>query len=234
MRPVWPLGPGRPEKTARPGRVVCSAHHTIATGWTDFGAFHLMRAEMLAWARQCPDVQFVFMPHPALLPFPDSDASPISRADFDGWMRDWTALPNTAVLSEEGYGPILAASDLMVTAGLSMLVEYQLLTKLVIFFERDGHRPFNAIGEQVVRGVHSVRTVDDARRLAEKLLAGGPDPLADRQRDNVRRLFGTADSTERILRVLRRGIASEGGEPDAPGRADPPHGPHRLDRRLAM
>ncbi|MFC5993646.1 hypothetical protein ACFQE5_05395 [Pseudonocardia hispaniensis] len=214
VKPVWPLDPGRPHETNRPGRVVWSAHHTIATGWTDFGAFHLMHPAMLDWARQCPDVQFVFMPHPALLPFPDSDASPISRADFDGWMRSWEALPNTAVLSEQDYGPVLAASDLMVTDGLSMLVEYQLFTKPLIYFERDGHRPFNAIGERVVRGVHGVRSVDEARRLAEKFLAGHPDPLADRQRENVRRLFGTADSTPRILRALRREIARERGEPE--------------------
>ena len=112
----------------RPGRIVWSAHHTIGRGWTDFGAFHLMRDDMLAWAERCADVQFVFMPHPALLPFPDSEASPVSRAEFDAWMRGWTALPNTGVLSEADYGPTLAASDLMVTDGLSMLVEYQILT----------------------------------------------------------------------------------------------------------
>jgi hypothetical protein len=218
--PRWPLTPTSQDSVAaapgdgqagRPGRVVWSAHHTIGQGWTDFGAFHLMRDGMLAWARQRDDVQFVFMPHPALLPFPDSEASPIGRADFDAWMREWAALPNTTVLSESDYGPTLAASDLMVTDGLSMLVEYQLLTKPVIFFERPGHRPFNALGEQIVRGVHTVHAVDEARRLAEKFLDGEPDPLRDRQRDNVRALFGPGDSVGRILTALREEIARERG-----------------------
>ena len=209
----WPLTPAAPvvDEANRPGRIVWSAHHTIGQGWTDFGAFHLMRDGMLAWARQRDDVQFVFMPHPALLPFPDSQASPISRADFDAWMREWAAPPNTIVLSETDYGPTLAASDLMVTDGLSMLVEYQLLTKPVIFFERPGHRPFNAIGEQVVRGVHTVRALDEARRLADKFLGGEPDPLRARQRDNVRVLFGPGDSVGRILTALREEIAQERG-----------------------
>jgi hypothetical protein len=212
--PRWPTPPAAGEGV-RPGRIVWSAHHTIGHGWTDYGAFHLMRDDMLAWARQRDDVQFVFMPHPALLPFPDSEDSPINRADFDAWMSAWAALPHCSVLSETDYGPTLAASDLMVTDGLSMLVEYQLLTKPVIFFERPGHRPFNVIGEQVARGVHTVHTVDAARRLADTFLGGEPDPLRDRQRDNVRALFGIGDSVERILTTLREEIARERGAANA-------------------
>jgi hypothetical protein len=212
--PDWPVdAPQRAGGTGRPGRVVWSAHHSIGQGWTDFGAFHLVRDEMLAWARRRDDVQFVFMPHPALLPFPDSDASPIDRAEFDGWVTAWNALPNTAVLSEADYGPPLAASDLMVTDGLSMLVEYQLFAKPVIYYEREGHRAFNAIGERIVRGVHVVHAIDEARTLAEKFLGGEPDPLRERQLENVDELFGSGDSVERILTALRREIARErGGE----------------------
>ena len=206
--PSWPV-----EGPAPGGRVVWSAHHTIGRGWTDFGAFHLMRGEMLAWARRRDDVAFVFMPHPALLPFPDSDASPISRAEFDEWMREWSALPNTAVVSETDYGPTLAASDVMVTDGLSMLVEYQLFSKPVVFFERAGHRPFTEIGERIVRGVHPVRSVADVRTLAEKFLGGEPDVLREQQRENVRELLGVGDSIARILAVLRAEIAQERGEP---------------------
>ncbi len=208
VRPAWPI-PDTGADTARPGRVVWSAHHTIGQGWTDFGAFHLMNEAMYGWARQCADVQFLFMPHPALLPFPGSADSPITRHEFDEWLTAWSALPNTGVMAEADYGPALAASDVMVTDGLSMLVESQLLEKPVIFFERAGHRRFNAIGERVVRGVHTVHSVDEVRRLTEKFLGGEPDPRRERQQDNVRELFGPPGSPARILDVLRREIAHE-------------------------
>jgi hypothetical protein len=204
--PQWPLTDDRP---GRPGRVVWSAHHTIARGWTDFGVFHLMRTEMLEWAAGSPDTEFVFMPHPALLPLPDATGSPISRAEFDDWMRAWSALPNTTVLSEAEYGPTLAASDLMITDGLSMLVEYQLFGKPLVFVEREGHRPFNEIGRRVVRGVHTVHGTDEARRLADKFLSGHPDPLRDAQRRNVDELFGAGNSAQRVLAALREEIARE-------------------------
>ena len=204
-QPRWPLS-ATDGDTNRLGRVVWSAHQTIGEGWTDFGAFHLMSGAMHAWARQCTDIQFLFMPHPALLPFPDSAGSPITRPEFDDWLKAWSALPNTAVLSELDYGPALAASDVMVTDGLSTLVEYQLFEKPVIFFERRGHREFNAIGEQVIRAVHTVHGVDEVRRLAEKFLGGEPDPLRERQQENVRQLFGPLGSIARIIDVLRREI----------------------------
>jgi hypothetical protein len=213
--PSWPVSPDDsapgPADTARPGRIVWSAHHTIATGWTDFGAFPLMCDDMLEWAGRSTGTEFVFMPHPALLPFPDSEGSPISRPEFDAWMKAWTALPNTAVLSEADYGPTLAASDLMVTDGLSMLVEYQLFDKPLIFFERAGHRPFNEIGNQIIEGAHTVHTVDEVRELAEGFLSGEPDPLRDRQRAIATRLLGAGSSAARILDVLRREIDGERG-----------------------
>lgn len=229
VAPAWPIPPAGSDPVtypgddsgddsggsegggSRPGRVVWSAHHSIARGWTDFGAFHLMCDEMLAWARQSVGTEFVFMPHPALLPFPDSDLSPIGREEFDAWMAAWAGLSNTAVLSEADYGPTLAASDVMVTDGLSMLIEYQLFDKPLIFFEREGHRPFNSIGEEVLGGVHTVDSVDEARERIEGFLSGEPDPLRNRQRDITRRLLGAGDIAARILEVLRREIALERG-----------------------
>ena len=84
----------------------------------------------------------------------------------------------------------------------------------MIFFERRGHRPFNAIGKQVVSGVHTVHTVDEARGLANKFVGGTPDPLRHHQRDNMRELFGVGVGVDRILAALRQEIARERGETD--------------------
>jgi hypothetical protein len=59
--------------------------------------------------------------------------------------------------------------------------------------------------------------VPEARRLAEKLLGGEPDPLRDRQQENVQELFGSGDTVEQILAVLRTEIARERGDGSAPG-----------------
>jgi hypothetical protein len=207
--PAWPIeGGGRAPRR----RVVWSAHHSIAPGWSEFGAFPAMVEDMLAWAREDSDTDFVFMPHPALLPFTRSADSPVPAAEVEAWLREWTSLPNTALFTDGDYAPLLAASDLLITDGLSMLVEYQLLQKPLVFVERAGHRPFTEIGEIVHTGTHPVSSAREARFVASRFLDGEPDPLRGQQERNVARLFGTGPSVERILTTLREMLAAERGD----------------------
>lgn len=210
--PSWPL-PERPgHREVR--RIVWSAHHSIGSKWANFGAFPTMADDMLTWATEDPTTEFVLMPHPALFAFVRSGSpdSPLTSDALDRWLERWGALPNTAVFTDGDYPPLLAASDLLITDGLSMLVEYQLLSRPVIFVERPDHRPFTTIGELVRTGTHAVGTVAEAR-ARDQHLREGADPLRGRQAQNVERLFGTGSSVERILSALRQLLAAEAGEP---------------------
>jgi hypothetical protein len=207
IRPRWPV-----QGNGGRRRIAWSAHHSIATGWNDFGTFPSLAEPMLAWATEARDTEFVFLAHPALESFTASPKSPLSRADYDAWLDRWSALPNAAVADHGGYSAALAAADLLITDGVSGLVEFQLFERPVIFVERSGHRPFNEIGEIVRHGVHTATSAEDARRLAEKLLADGADPLQPVQRENVARFFGPPGAAERILTVLRTLIAEESGQ----------------------
>lgn len=199
--PAWPV---RGADGDRRPRVVWSAHHSIGSGWSDFGMFPQMAESMFEWAKAEPSTDFVWSPHPALVPFTASSESPYSRAALDGWTDRWLELPNTAILMDGRYPQVLAASDLLVTDGLSMLVEYQVQVKPVIYVERDGHRPFNEIGREIMTGVHTVASVAEVRALAHDLFEG--DPLADQQRANVAGLLGEGDAVAEILNVLRSEI----------------------------
>ncbi len=204
--PSWPITRAVPTPRAR--RVVWSAHHSIGNGWTNFGAFHLMADGMLAWAREEPGTEFVFLPHPALIPLSRSPASPIAGAALEYWLSAWNSLPNTGFSDDGQYMSVLAASDILVTDGLSMLVEYQLLERPIVFFERAEHRPFNEIGDLVRRGVHAVTTLPELRACVADLLAG-PDPLRSTQRELMQRLFGDTGSALRILGTLREALDAE-------------------------
>ena len=208
--PSWPIARDADVPPSR--RVVWSAHHSIAEGWTDFGLFPSMAEDMLSWAAAAADVDFVFMPHPALVPFTSSPDSPVTREQYDEWQARWLALPNTAVLSDPDYAPVLAASDVMVTDGLSMLVEYQLLQKPLVFVEREGHRPFNEVGVQVLTGTHPVASTAQARELVDRFLAGEPDDRRPQQERNVAELFGPAGAAERIVAAVARAVADERGD----------------------
>ena len=204
-QPGWPVR--RPDGQAPRQRIVWSAHHTVSEGWTNFGMTHLVVDDMLAWARSAPDVDFVFMPHPALTPFVRDDASLLSGARYDAFVSDWCALPNATIYEGGDYAPVLAASDVMVTDGLSMLVEYQFMGKPLVFLERPDHRPFNDAGRLLLSGVKVAPDVDQARSIISLLTDEDRADIARRQSENVRALFHEGPAAPRILAELREAVA---------------------------
>jgi len=202
-RPSWPVV----ERESRRPRVVWSSHHSIGGGWTRFGLFPELAEDMLEWARQ-GDAEIVWMPHPALVPYMAREGSRYTASQYEDWLARWSELGNTGVVQGGGYAPVLAAADVMVTDGLSMLAEFQVLNKPVVFVERDGHRPFTDLGERIAAGTHVVHDTAGAREVVERVLREG-DELAPVQERNVAELFGPPGAAGRILDVLRAEIAAE-------------------------
>jgi hypothetical protein len=202
--PEWPL-PGRLP------RVLMSTHHSLGNGWTRFGQLDVTRADFLAWAGS-GSAEIVWSPHPYLVRFVAAGRGRLSAAELAEWRSDWDGLPNAATSFTDRYAALLAACDVVVTDGISMLVEGQVTGRPVIFLEREGHVPFNEAGEVVLRGVHRVSTVTEARELAERLIRDG-DPLRDVQREVVHELFGEPGAAGRILAELRIQALAEGWQP---------------------
>ncbi|QEW00644.1 hypothetical protein F6J84_11410 [Microbacterium caowuchunii] len=206
--PRWPMESAHGERRRR---ILWSAHHSILSGWNDFGTFPDVCEDMLAWAAQAPDIDFVFTHHPLLLGTLHRPESALSFAGYEAWRARWDALPNTVATTDAAYAPLLKATDVLVTDGPSMMTEAQVTGTPVVFLERAEHIAFNPIGERLVRGVHAVPDVAHARVEASALLVG-PDPLAHVQEQNVRELFGAPGAAERILDAIRVQIEIETGE----------------------
>lgn len=204
--PRWPIRHDGSEPRAR---VVWSAHHSLTDEWISFGMAHLVAEGMLEWARTSPDIDFVLMPHPALRPFINDPSSPVTPEQADTFVEEWRALPNATIFTKGDYAPVLAASDVLIVDGVSLLVEYQFQAKPLIFLERPGHRNFNEIGKLVMTGVRPAPDLETAREIVEGFLSGEPDPLAEQQRSNMEALFGTAPAVPQIVEALRSAVAQD-------------------------
>ena len=200
--PRWPLTVTDPRRR----RIMWSAHHSILNGWNDFGMFPQVKDEMLRWATEDCETEFVFTHHPYLRGTIRRPGGPMRSEEFDAWLDEWNALPNTDYWSGP-YAQLMAATDLLITDGPSMITEAQVLTVPTIFLERADHIPFNRVGERIVAGVHRVQDVAAARMKALELREG--DPLAEAQRLNVTLLFGTDGAAQRIVDTIRREADSE-------------------------
>jgi len=200
--PTWPLS----QRTPRRRRVMWSAHHSILDGWNDFGVFASVKDDMLRWATEQADTEFVFTHHPHLPGTIRRPGGPLSSEQFNEWLAAWQSLPN-ASYARGPYAPLLAAADALITDGPSMMTESQVLGVPTIFLERANHIPFNTIGEIIATGVHRVADVAGARAVMSAVADG--DPLADAQRENVESLFGPPGAAQRIVEIIRGEAVTE-------------------------
>lgn len=201
---------GRPTEPGHRFAVLWSAHHSVGDNWTRFGTFPTAAPAMLAAAREHPEWDFVFSPHPALITQLERGAAPLDSPAVRTFRAQWDALDNTEVFGGGDYGPVFERSDVCFTDGLSWLLEYQLVAKPVVFLERQGHRPFNEIGERVLAGVHTVADVSEGVRLMEGFAGGAEDPLRDEQGRITDELFGPPGAAGRIVDAVRSGFAEAG------------------------
>lgn len=184
-------------------RVLWSPHHSITNGWTDFGLFPVIWRKMLAVAEKQTSIDFVFCPHPALMTQLTGAHSPLPADEYDEFIQKWSHLPNCHQYYGADYAAIAAASDLIVTDGISMLMEGQLLKKAILFTERELHAPFNSIGNILLEGFHTMDMGDDLEDEILTLLYGDITELVEKQIKNVGLLFPVKNATENIIADLK-------------------------------
>ena len=204
---VWPIGRGADRPRAF--RLVWAPHHAIGDGWLDFGTFDRTHRDMLNWAGEASDIDFVLRPHPLLFDGIRVSGGAAAEA-LDRFIADWNALPNTAIDDLSDYARLFAASDALVTDGVSFIVTYQFFDKPLVFIERPDHVPFNALGERAVSSVERVADVEAARRLVDGWRSGhAEDRFAAARTTFVRSLLPASDPAAAILGAIRSGL----GEP---------------------
>jgi len=198
---VWPIEAG----AQRRYRVIWAPHYSVVEDWLGFGVFHRIHEDFVAWARQRADIDFVLKPHPALFSVAVQTGA-MTKPALDAFLEAWHALPNCA-LETSGYAHLFAASDLMITDGLSFLTEYPIFEKPLIFFDSGHHVPMNALGDAALACAHTVRSFDAMRAAAEDYARGAGWMLEQERQQLLRQLFPRdREPTAIILDSIAEGI----------------------------
>jgi len=176
--PQWPV-----ETTKQ--KVIWMPHHSIGNEWFAFGTFDENYQAIYDWTVAHPDISVVLNPHPSLPAVIEAGTGALSKEDFDAFLVKWNQLPNTNYLIREGSYPAVAASDVILSDGISVLYEAQILNKPIVYIENPAHVAFTEYGEQLARGIHRETKIDEALTEVEKLLAA-PDDLAPFQIENTK------------------------------------------------
>jgi hypothetical protein len=166
---AWPL----PAPDDVP-RVIWAPHHTVDPTWLGFSTFVTHKDRMLAEARR-GRVSILLRPHPALrerLTFTNT----MSGAEYDAYLRAFADAGCSGVDTEREYIPRFAASDCLVTDGLSFFSDYMLTGKPIVRTRRADSSGMNSFTEWLCEACD---TVDSGSELQAVL-----DSLGERRYDD--------------------------------------------------
>lgn len=125
-------------------------------------------------------VQFVFRPHPLLLLQSKMHGYYEKYLDF---FEKWSELPNTHNEMSGLYNDTFAASDIMITEGVSFLMEYPIATdKPLIMIKTNLGCGFNEIGKLAEEYANVVNAFDQIKEFLDNpssLKKGDVTPLLD-------------------------------------------------------
>lgn len=108
-------------------------------------------------------VQIVFRPHPFLKRWLAANESVELFTEF---LNAWNMLPNVSSELTGLYNDLFASSDVLVTDGISFLVEYPIATgKPVIFIDNTIHENFNELGKLMEPSWNVVNTFSQVENL---------------------------------------------------------------------
>jgi hypothetical protein len=207
--PYWPVQ----QKGKKRFRVIWAPHHSVTADWIGLGTFLETHNDMYGWALKAPnEYEFVLKPHPALYGELVKVKRVMSQDYLDSYLKAWNALPNTAIMDTGDYGPLFAASDAMVTDGVSFFSEYQVFEKPLIFMDSGRHMGFNEAGSVVMESANPVKNVAGAIAFCERLRAGKPDPMRQKQKEVLKRIMPyPGQSAQKVLEAIRTGWKQDYG-----------------------
>ncbi|MCM0583058.1 hypothetical protein H9L19_07515 [Weissella diestrammenae] len=177
IAPHWPV-----ETQAK--KVIWMPHHSIGNEWFAFGTFDMNYEMIYEWAKAHPEISIVLNPHPSLPAVIEAGTGDITFEEFEAFLEKWEALPNTTYfIHQESYSAV-AAGDVILTDGISVLYEAQILRKPIVYLENQAHVELTEFGEQLIRGVHRQPIFEEALKQVMTLL-DTPDPLLPYQVENT-------------------------------------------------
>lgn len=141
--------------------------------------------KFLKYADENDTVDFLFRPHPqAFAEWRSTGELPEEEAE--SYKQEYKKRKNTNIDLTKDYIPVMYSSDVLVTDKSSMLVEYFLTDKPVIFCKRNYE--FEGITKELARGFYCVESWEELYDRLEKLRRG-EDELFDTRQEIIKKWF---------------------------------------------
>ncbi len=186
---AWATRP--PRDPAQPRTVLWTPHFSVGferhLRWSTFDR-HL--EAMLALTLRYPALRFILRPHPQL-PW-TLQHSPGGAALWDGVRAFAAASQNLAIDQSSSYVEAFHAADGLITDASSLMYEFMLLDKPMLYLHCEGGAGLNEAGLLMTQAIATARGEPDLARFVDEI-ARGADTRRDARNTAIRKLVGPLD-----------------------------------------
>lgn len=161
-------------KNAEKTKVIYAPHHSVGKNGTTIATFEANGKFILEYARNNPDITWIFKPHPrfkyALL-----KNNIMSEEEIEQYYSEWEKIGN--IYNQGDYFDIFKSSDLMITDSCSFLGEYMPTQKPIIRLcnKKNPSSLLNKFGEHISAACYLAYDNNQLIDLIEKLLVKKDD-----------------------------------------------------------
>lgn len=154
---------------------------------TDEGNCHFFdyKNKLLDYVENNKDIDFIFRPHPqAFLEWNATGELPEKEAN--AYKKRYDKLSNAKIDSQKEYLTTFYSSDIMITDISSIVAEYFLTGKPIIYCHRKDC--FNDFSRKISEGFYWVRNWEELQKTIE-MLKSGNDPLKEKRQEIIKNEF---------------------------------------------
>ena len=145
--------------------VIYSPHWTVGGLGHNYGTFEWSGLYMLEYAKQHPEIKWVFKPHP-LLRKSLSDTSIMTEQEVENYYNEWDKI---GIRYEGGdYLEWFLKSKMMITDSCSFLGEYFVTEKPLILLMSD-KSPFRSLNHHILKTYYCAHNLDELKHFLEIL-----------------------------------------------------------------
>lgn len=152
-----------------------------------FATFQENGRFLLEYAKNHPEIEWVFKPHPRLKTSLVTDGI-MSEKEVEEYYQTWDTMPNGRVYDKGSYFDIFKTSDALITDCVSFLAEYLPSKKPVLFLESKNHIPFNKLGENITKHYYRINNLKELEDTINKVILTSDDYLRNERINDIKYL----------------------------------------------
>lgn len=175
----------------------------LSLGGSNFFTYY---KELPRYAREHPDADFLFRPHP--LAFSHFiETGEMTEEEVEEFKAGIDAMPNVSLDKEQQYDATLWGASVLVSDYSGMMPEYFITGKPLIFCASNMHLKLSQFGRQLVDGCYVVNNAQELRDCLD-MLRRGEDPMKEKRQQILREVYGSTNegATQRILDTLAKDV----------------------------